>query len=320
MVSQANSRPPINFFLIAKQNTDSELYRVQRCLHSRKHHVLVLVDDDTAASQESSPLLSVQSLVARTQFFGGVKPPRLTEKLPQSIDSDDVYSEMTMEDFYKRITVTPVNGNKAAFFWDLSVCPFPDCSDPDMIYGKIKKAIVDRGCVGELSIWAYVDDRNGSSSCSGNCLSNKTWKSRIYFLPGGASILNRMLNDIHLWALDSPRDEPEPHSANLVVVSDKVRENVLFSFITKTFHDADFHVLLATPSQGGNNTEDPDWPGLLIDEGLTFGPCESEILEPAAKKHKETHEGSGPRACPKGMFIGRNSNEFLVNILVINSN
>lgn len=45
---------------------------------------------------------------------------------------------------------------------------------PDEMYFKIDKALGDRGCVGDMSIWAYVDDENNGSWSGDEYLRQKT--------------------------------------------------------------------------------------------------------------------------------------------------
>ncbi|CAA7026747.1 unnamed protein product [Microthlaspi erraticum] len=104
-------------------------------------------------------------------------------------------------------------------FWNLEDFPFPAGWSPDAIYEKIEAAYsgADGYELGDMSIWAYIDDKEGS--WGGDFLKNKTWESSIYFLPGGgdkSARRNRMLHDILLWSRDMVTT-----SAKLVIVSNK---------------------------------------------------------------------------------------------------
>ncbi|CAH2080214.1 unnamed protein product [Thlaspi arvense] len=143
-------------------------------------------------------------------------------------------------------SVESLRGANLAVFWDLEDCPFPHCSDPDEIYGRIDEAVRARGVhgTGEISVWAYVDEKKGSSYLR----RDKSWGSRIYFLPGGASRRNRMLNDILLWAMDTPLHGA--FSAIVTVVSNQFRDGTYYSRL-QGLSDACYGVLL---------------PDLLVDE------------------------------------------------------
>lgn len=185
-------------------------------------------------------------------------------------------------------------------FWDLVDFPFPKCQNPDDIYHKIDKALCDRGVVGgDLSIWAYVDDENNWSWSSDEYLRQKTWKTRIYFLPGGdffylilkqtrtlslcpsnviffmagASRRNRMLNDMLLVAIDvrdTPIGRPLPLTRTMVF-SDQFKEGTFFFQMLRNLHDRITNNLcLVTPTQHLHEPERPEWPALLLDEGPLF--------------------------------------------------
>lgn len=54
-----------------------------------------------------------------------------------------------------------------------------------MIYHQIESALSEWCNVGNMSMWAYVDEEKGHWSGKGEFLRKKTWESKIYFLPGG---------------------------------------------------------------------------------------------------------------------------------------
>ncbi|CAA7061163.1 unnamed protein product [Microthlaspi erraticum] len=133
-----------------------------------------------------------------------------------------------IQDFSKPITFQNRATPGVFVFWNLEDFPFPTTGwTPDKIYQKIDSAFPFAGY--ELSIWAYVKDEQGS--WGGDFLTNKTWESSIYFLPGGgdkSARHNRMLHDIFLWKADV---EPDP--ANLFIVANvaEVVEDDEFSSI-----------------------------------------------------------------------------------------
>ncbi|CAH2073613.1 unnamed protein product [Thlaspi arvense] len=238
MIICAAKRGPSNFLIIAKQSPESEWRRVIQCLLSRNHTAIVV--DDTAQERLFG---SLGSVLECTRVLSRANP---TSNNPQILD------------FTERIT--PVEGDNTVVFWDVVDCPFPpDCSHPDVIYSKIQKALHERGSVGEISIWVYVDEKNGS--WSGEYLRNKTWDSRIYFLPGGASRPQRMLDDMFLWEMDCLVDHPDP--ANMIVVSDEARKGTDF-FSRLGYLKSSSSVCLVTPTQHVNTPESPEWPGSLL--------------------------------------------------------
>ncbi|CAH2074519.1 unnamed protein product [Thlaspi arvense] len=216
MISWAGSAgdDPVKFLVIAKQKPGSELLRVLECLKSRKCTLLVLVDD---TAKGESLFGSEESVLECIQVFGGAKPMRKgppfydsdydsdtdpyfsvagVTPTKSSCDSDDGGSSQfdifKMEDFSEPIRAA--KGDKTAVFWDVEDCPFPPlCSHPDEVYGRIEEALRERGCLGEISIWAYVDEKKGSWSGEQHLLRNKTWDSRIYFLPGGENSKETLL-------------------------------------------------------------------------------------------------------------------------------
>ncbi|CAH2047577.1 unnamed protein product [Thlaspi arvense] len=254
MIACAASSPSKTLVVIAKQGPEKEWHRVLQCLQSRNHTVLLLEPPDDTAFED------VESLIQCTQAFGGGKP---TRKAPSSFYCDapsfycDAYYEdycdadeehrpsfccdvdndnaedatpqfppRTMGEDLSKIRdfsgpITPGDNVAVAVFWDVVDRPFlRHCSDPDEIYRRIEEAL-DFGR-DSMAIWVYVDEHNGS--WSGEYLRNKTWETRIYFLPGGVSRRNRMLNDILLWDMDYSVAHPYPYPAHVFLVSDQVTE------------------------------------------------------------------------------------------------
>ncbi|CAH2073667.1 unnamed protein product [Thlaspi arvense] len=266
MIFCAATRGPSKILVIAKQSPEGELQRVQQCLKSRNFTLLVVVDDIA----QRRPFWHEESLAV----LGGELPGQVLcigmpiRKRCYS-DASSQFDISKMEDFLERIT--PVKGDQTVVFWNLEDCPFPRCSDPDVIHRRIVKALGDRGFRGEMSIWAYADENN--ESWGGEYLRKKTWETRIYFLPGGASRLHRMLNDILLWEMDSPRDHPHP--TDVIVVSDQVGDDTLSLRVLGYLESRCYRVFLATPTRDVNIPESPEWPGLLLEAAHLFG-SESE--------------------------------------------
>ncbi|CAA7033280.1 unnamed protein product [Microthlaspi erraticum] len=46
---------------------------------------------------------------------------------------------------------------KTCVFWDIEDCPIPDGLNPEMVAKNIKSALVKKGYLGEVTIWAYGD-------------------------------------------------------------------------------------------------------------------------------------------------------------------
>ncbi|CAH2072661.1 unnamed protein product [Thlaspi arvense] len=293
-------RASTNAFVMAKQRPESELYRVQQCLKSRDHIILVLVDDDTAAQE--SPFQSEQSLVDRTRVFGGGKPLNINssgvdeavfeEFFKNESSSDGGNSIDSWEDASTDISkiidfsepIPPVQENdRTVVFWDVGDCPFPVGSPPDEIYSRIYEALRKRNCGGDVKIWAYIDEKSGEH------LRNKTWPSRLYFLPGGASRRNRMLNDILILVIGSDEAE-ESYQSNVVVVSDQFRGDFFNNRLEGLSDGYRYFVYLVTPTESVNKPDVLEWPGLLLDHVVSFPrpqiPAAAEVTPPPLKKHK----------------------------------
>ncbi|XP_024012115.1 uncharacterized protein LOC112086745 [Eutrema salsugineum] len=182
--------------------------------------------------------------------------------------------EFTIEDFSKPIT--SVNGDQTAVFWDVVEFPFPDSDSPDMIYRKIESAVREKGCRGQVSIWVYVDDKNGS--WGGEFLHRKTWESRIFFLPGGDKLSrhNRMFHDLLLWMIDSP--VLGGVESTVFVFSDKVKEEFFDTLESLTNVRCD-NVYLTPSKQPVIKAEHAEWPRWLFDSLYAF------IVYILSKKH-----------------------------------
>lgn len=78
---------------------------------------------------------------------------------------------------------------------------------------------------------------------------------------------DRLSHDILLWQMDSPVDYPNP--ANLIVVSDKVRDHTYLFETLGCLNQRHYSVMLVTPT---NLPLTPDWPASLLEEGAySFG-------------------------------------------------
>ncbi|KAG2285950.1 hypothetical protein Bca52824_045554 [Brassica carinata] len=110
--------------------------------------------------------------------------PNLARKSPTL-----TMGEYKIEDFSKPIT--PVGGAKTGVFWNVEDCPFPVGFSPDMIYHKIESALSEWCNVGNMSMWAYVDEEKGHWSGKGEFLRNWTfvfWLTDDYPVPVGVGI------------------------------------------------------------------------------------------------------------------------------------
>ncbi|XP_033140867.1 uncharacterized protein LOC103850532 isoform X2 [Brassica rapa] len=261
---------PVNYFVIAKPKR--ELHRVLQCLKSRRHNVLLVKPPPPGEKF----LFSVDSLLENARFLGGGKP-RFKELYASHASEYDISFEKYVEikedvskmvDFSERIPT--VRGPRTAVFWDAVDCPFPPSSSPDAIYHSISSALVEREFSDNITIWAYLDDDDDKK---GSWLGgDKTWASRIYFLPGGdkASRRIRMINDIHLWMRDSPQKSTS-YEASLVLFSDQFKDDdVYYRDMLQQLGNMRYYVLLVTPALDINKPETPEWPGLLLDRGAYF--------------------------------------------------
>ncbi|XP_009125544.1 uncharacterized protein LOC103850532 isoform X4 [Brassica rapa] len=260
---------PVNFFVIAKPQR--ELLRVLQCLKLRRHNVLLV----KPPPPDEECLFSVDSLLKYARLLGGGKPRYnpLQGYMDEFDSSLEKYIEIKEDvsktvDFSERIPT--VKGPRTAVFWDAVDFPFPPSSTPDEIYHSISSALVEREFSDNITIWAYLDD---DADKKGSWLGgDKTWASRIYFLPGGdnASRRIRMINDINLWMRDSPKMTTS-YEASLVLFSDQFKDDdVYYRDMLQRLGNMRYYVLLVTPALDINKPETPGWPGLLIDRGAYF--------------------------------------------------
>uniref|UniRef100_A0A0D3AHQ4 NYN domain-containing protein n=1 Tax=Brassica oleracea var. oleracea TaxID=109376 RepID=A0A0D3AHQ4_BRAOL len=281
---------PANYFVIAKPKR--ELHRVLHCLQSRRHNVLLV----KPPPPDEEFLFSVASLLENARFLGGGKP-RFKELYASHASEYDISFEKYVEikedvskmvDFSERIPT--VRGPRTAVFWDAVDYPFPPSSTPDEIYHSISSALVERYFSDNITIWAYLDDDDDDKKGSALLGGDKTWTSRIYFLPGGdkASRRIRMLNDMFLLARDSP--QCSSYDASLVLFADQFIGAAYYINMLQRLDDIRYHILLVTPTLDINKPETPQWPGLLMDRGAaSFALETSKISEAhAAAEEEET--------------------------------
>ncbi|KAG2310235.1 hypothetical protein Bca4012_024732 [Brassica carinata] len=147
---------------------------------------------------------------------------------------------------------------RTAVFWDAEDCPFPRSSTPDEIYHSITSALVERNFCDKITIWAYLDDDKKGSWRDALLGVEKTWASRIYFLPGGDSRRNRMLNDIYLWVRDSPRSNGRSRETSFLIFSDQFNDDAYYTDMLQQLRKRVYNLLLVTPTQDINEPESPD--------------------------------------------------------------
>ncbi|CAN6846760.1 unnamed protein product [Brassica oleracea] len=284
---------PVNLLVIAKPKR--ELHRVLQCLKSRRHNVLIV----EPPPPDEEFLFSVDSLLENARFLGGGKPrfKALLSHYALEYDTSQDYYVKIKEDVSKTVDfserIPTVKGVRTAVFWDAVDCPFPLSSTPDEIYHSIASALVAKGFSARIKIWAYLDD-DKKGSWRDVLLGDKTWASRIYFLPGGdkASRRIRMLNDMYLWERDSSRST-RSYEASLVLFADQFKDDAYYvHMLQKLLNDRRCDLVLVNPTLDINKPETPEWPGLLLDKGASwFADETSEISEePSPQKHEAEEE------------------------------
>ncbi|XP_048604448.1 uncharacterized protein LOC106425263 isoform X2 [Brassica napus] len=294
---------PVNYFVIAKPKR--ELHRVLHCLQSRRHNVLLV----KPPPPDEEFLFSVASLLENARFLGGGKPRFKELYVSYASEYDMCFEEYVdiPEDLSKTVDfserIPTVRGPRTAVFWDAVDCPFPPSSTPDEIYHSISSALVERYLSDNITIWAYLDDddKKGSALLGGD----KTWTSRIYFLPGGdkASRRIRMLNDMFLLARDSP--QWSSYDASLVLFADQFIGAGYYINMLQRLDDIRYHILLVTPTLDINKPETPQWPGLLMDRGAASFALETSKIseEPPSPKMHEAHAAAEEEETPKKLQI-----------------
>uniref|UniRef100_A0A1J3FM47 NYN domain-containing protein n=1 Tax=Noccaea caerulescens TaxID=107243 RepID=A0A1J3FM47_NOCCA len=154
-------------------------------------------------------------------------------------------------------------------FWDAVGFPFPRGMSPDAIHERIELYLHegDEDITGQTYIWVYVDETDKEGPWVGSYLTDKTWESRIYFLPGGADKFKRrcrMLHDFHLWTTDFP-----PPSL-LFLVSDQVKNDSLFCDRLSLYARSGYRVFLAAPFKKYSPDTEARWPRSLFRRLFSF--------------------------------------------------
>ncbi|CAH8325114.1 unnamed protein product [Eruca vesicaria subsp. sativa] len=245
---------------------------------------------------------SVESLLGYAHFVLGASDSIVEEDVeedPSYVEEEDLYpypypypypytsveeeEEEEEEDVSKILDflepIRPVKRDMTAVFWDGEDCPFPYGSTPDEIYHSITSALVEMKFSDKITIWAYLDDDEKGSWRDVLLSGDKTWDSRIYFLPGGDkdSRRIRMANDIILFLNSGcPRD--------LVLVSDQFKADLYYLELLYYVHSV---IVFIVPTQDINKPESPEWPRLLIDEGYhRFANIRKFSYEPCPKEQR----------------------------------
>ncbi|CAH8324412.1 unnamed protein product [Eruca vesicaria subsp. sativa] len=240
----------------SKSEPDSELHRVMHCLKSRGHNVLLV-----EPPSDDVDLFSVDSLFNNSRLLGGGKPISKKEltsddrrrvyswELKEDEDEDDDVSNLSstkMLDFSE--PVRNIKGDRTIIFWDAMGCPFPLSFSPDLIYEKIKSLLLEKGFSDNIIIWAYVD----------KYLGDKTWDSRIYFLPGGneSSRRIRMVNDMYLLSWDSPL---RSHKGTLILVSDHFLCDPHYNELFGNMRHRYYNLILRVPNSRAIRKISDEW-------------------------------------------------------------
>ncbi|KAG2325663.1 hypothetical protein Bca52824_008391 [Brassica carinata] len=149
------------------------------------------------------------------RLFGGGKP------VDQSISSHGVSNKLA------HVANTGV-------FWNLDDCEIPDHID---IYQNVKSALVNQGCHGQVSIWAY-------------CEEDKEPLPGITFVSTGdaAARFKKMLRDILFWALQNPVHRPRTTVPSLMVISN-ISRNIEVASVLQLLVSRDYNVLLTVPDE-----------------------------------------------------------------------
>ncbi|CAH8362696.1 unnamed protein product [Eruca vesicaria subsp. sativa] len=253
-----------NFAVIAKPK--GELIRVLKCLRSRGVTVLLIDPPDEKFS------FGVESLLGHAHYGKedlsqgeeeckedqeDLYPYPYAYTYTSNVEEEEEEDPSKILDFLEPIRL--VKEDMTAVFWDGEDCPFPLGSTPDAIYKSIASALVERHFTDNITIWAYLDDDKKGSWRDDLLVDNKTWDSRIYFLPGGDkdSRRIRMANDI-IFLLNTGRPR------NLVLASDQFIADLFYLELLRLLYS---DIVFIEPTQDINKPESPEWPGLLIDEG-----------------------------------------------------
>ncbi|CAA7033283.1 unnamed protein product [Microthlaspi erraticum] len=122
---------------------------------------------------------------------------------------------------------------KTCVFWDIEDCPIPDGLDPESVAKNIKSALVKKGYLGEVTIWAYGDKYQ---------IQDYYQSAGIKLLPEGDkhARVRRMYGDFYLWLGGN-----QVHGlTNMMVISG---DNSDFASCLQDCKAADQNILLAKP-------------------------------------------------------------------------
>ncbi|KAL0867085.1 hypothetical protein Bca101_046203 [Brassica carinata] len=198
---------PSNLMVISKNITEeTELVGVLGDLKLLNYNILVA----SVGEDASGDLVCLSA-----RLFGGGKP------VDQSISSHGVSNKLA------HVANTGV-------FWNLDDCEIPDHID---IYQNVKSALVNQGCHGQVSIWAY-------------CEEDKEPLPGITFVSTGdaAARFKKMLRDILFWALQNPVHRPRTTVPSLMVISN-ISRNIEVASVLQLLVSRDYNVLLTVPDE-----------------------------------------------------------------------
>ncbi|KAH0928471.1 hypothetical protein HID58_014198 [Brassica napus] len=198
---------PSNLMVISKNISEgTELFGVLEDLKLLNYNILV-----SSLGKDAT----VDLVCLSTYLFGGGKP------VDQSISSHGVSKKLA-------------NVAKTGVFWNLDDCEIPDDID---IYQKVKSALANQGCHGQMSIWAY-------------CEEDKEPLPGITLVSVGdeTARFKKMLRDILFWALQNPVPYPRTTVPSLMVISN-ISRNIEFAHVLQRLSSRDYNVLLTVPDE-----------------------------------------------------------------------
>ncbi|CAN7057102.1 unnamed protein product [Brassica rapa subsp. trilocularis] len=198
---------PSNLMVISKNISEgTELFGVLEDLKLLNYNILV-----SSLGKDAT----VDLVCLSTYLFGGGKP------VDQSISSHGVSKKLA-------------NVAETGVFWNLDDCEIPDDID---IYQKVKSALANQGCHGQMSIWAY-------------CEEDKEPLPGITLVSVGdeTARFKKMLRDILFWALQNPVPYPRTTVPSLMVISN-ISRNIEFAYVLQRLSSRDYNVLLTVPDE-----------------------------------------------------------------------
>uniref|UniRef100_M4DDZ9 NYN domain-containing protein n=1 Tax=Brassica campestris TaxID=3711 RepID=M4DDZ9_BRACM len=198
---------PSNLMVISKNISEgTELFGVLEDLKLLNYNILV----SSLGKDAPADLVCLS-----TYLFGGGKP------VDQSISSHGVSKKLA-------------NVAKTGVFWNLDDCEIPDDID---IYQKVKSALANQGCHGQMSIWAY-------------CEEDKEPLPGITLVSVGdeTARFKKMLRDILFWALQNPVPYPRTTVPSLMVISN-ISRNIEFAHVLQRLSSRGYNVLLTVPDE-----------------------------------------------------------------------